>query len=297
MTEEQQYLDIIKYILECGEDKDPRNGKTKSLFNGYQMRFSLADNKFPIITTKKIFIRGVFEELMFFLRGETNTNLLKEKGVNIWNANTNRTFLDENNLSHYKEGDIGTSYSFQFRHYGAEYKGYDYDYTSKGYDQLNNLISEIISNKYSRRLMMTTFNPAQIKQGVLPPCHGNIIQFNVTNENKLNCHMYQRSADWILGVPWNISSYAFLLKLIVELVNNNSSHNLVANQLIMTFGDTHIYSEHYDAANEQHQRIPFDFPIIKFNKKIKTIEELEWTDIEIVNYNFHANDFKISMKA
>lgn len=297
MSEELQYLNIMKQIIQTGETKDPRNGSTRSLFDGFQMKFNLQDNILPVITTKKIFIRGVFEELMFFLRGETNTNLLKAKGVKIWDANTSREFLDSHNLSHYAEGDIGTAYSFQFRHYGAEYKGFAEDYTSKGYDQLQNLLDEIIRNPASRRLLMTTYNPAQLDQGVLPPCHGNIIQFNVTGGNKLNCHMYQRSADWVLGVPWNITSYAMMLRIIVELVNNSSELALEVGQLFMTFGDTHVYEEHVESAELQVLREPFEFPRMKINKKVKKIEELEWSDLEIEGYNFHANDFKISMKA
>jgi thymidylate synthase len=300
ITEETQYLEIMSDILNYGFLKNARNGNTLSLFNGHQMKFNLNDNVMPVITTKKIFLRGVFEELMFFLRGETNTNVLKKKGVNIWNANTSRDFLDNIGLTNYKEGDIGTSYSFQFRHYGAEYKGYDNDYENKGIDQFNKLIKDIIENKDSRRLIMTTYNPSQLSQGVLPPCHGLVIQFNVctiNNVNKLNCHMYQRSGDWFLGVPWNISSYAFLLIIVCNIVNNQSNLNLEPNDLIMTFGDVHLYEQHIDFAKEQINRNIFKFPSIKINKKLEKIEDLEWNDIEIINYECYDNNFNAKMIA
>jgi dihydrofolate reductase/thymidylate synthase len=297
--DETQYLQIMKQILDTGFIKNARNGNTKSLF-GNQMVFNMKNNVLPVLTTKKIFLRGVFEELMFFLTGDTNTNHLKEKGINIWNANTNREFLDSVNLQHYNVGDIGTAYSFQFRHYNAEYKGFNEDYTDKGIDQFMNLIQDIITNRYSRRLLMTTYNPSQIHQGPLPPCHGIVIQMAIENDNELCCHMYQRSADWFLGVPWNITSYAILLHIVIELVNNNINYTgpkLVPSKLIMSFGDIHIYEQHYASAQTLISRQPFDFPKIKFNKKITKIEELQWKDIDIVNYNCHLNNFDAVMVA
>ena len=189
--EEYQYLNSMSKILDNGSIKDARNGDTVSFF-GDRMVFDLSNNVVPILTTKKIFIRAVFEELLFFLRGDTNTNKLKEKNVNIWNGNTSRAFLDSVGLHHLKEGDIGPLYGFQWRHYGAEYFGFDHDYTGKGVDQLANLIDGLIKNRHSRRLLLTTYNPAQINQGPLPPCHGIAVQFGVENDNELCCQMYQR---------------------------------------------------------------------------------------------------------
>lgn len=190
--EEKQYLDMLSKILYSDEHsfRETRNARTYSCFGG-SLRFDLSKS-FPLLTTKKMFMRGIFEELKFFLLGQTNTKILEQKGVNIWKGNTSREFLDKVGLHHLDEGDMGPLYGFQLRHYGGEYSGYSSDYTNVGYDQLANVLHLLKNDKYSRRIMMTTFNPAQISQAPLPPCHGIVIQFGIEGTNKLSCHMYQR---------------------------------------------------------------------------------------------------------
>lgn len=295
---EIQYLNLMEQILLRGETKDARgNGSdTLSLFGG-QMEFDLKKG-FPLLTTKKMFLRGVFEELKFFLTGQTNTKLLEEKGVKIWTGNTSREFLDSVGLTHYKEGDLGTSYSFQFKHYGAEYKGMDADYSGQGIDQFEQLINDIIKNRFSRRLLMTTYNPTQLKQGPLPPCHGLTIQFGIENDTELCCHMTQRSADFVLGVPFNIASYALMLHIIVNIVNTRSTPaSLRVGRLIMSFGDIHIYKQHIEAAKKQLERTLFSTPELQIKKSIASIEDLVWEDIVVVGYESHPNDLGAKMVA
>ena len=188
--EEQHYLNLMNNIITKGHNRQTRNSKTWSLF-GNHMEFDLTDGKFPLLTTKKMFLRGIFEELKFFLLGKTDTKVLEEKGVNIWKGNTCKEFIDSLKLP-YCEGDMGPMYGFQLRHFGAEYDGCKYDYTNKGFDQFKLVLDTLKKDKYSRRIMMTTYNPAQVHLGVLPPCHGITVQFGVEGENNLCCHMYQR---------------------------------------------------------------------------------------------------------
>ena len=298
LHDEIQYLNIMENIMNHGEKKDARNNGNNTIsLVGKEMVFDL-HRGFPLLTTKKIFIRGVFEELKFFLTGETNVKKLEDKGIKIWSANTNREFLDSVGLHHYKVGDIGTSYSFQFKHYGAKYEGMDKSYDGKGIDQFSNLINDIIKNKYSRRLLMTTFNPVQLHQGPLPPCHGLIIQFLIEKNNNLSCKMYQRSADWVLGVPFNIASYALLLHIIVHIVNNRQNNeHLEVGKLYMTFGDIHIYKQHFEAVHKELNRSLYNFPNIYFKKKFNSIEDLNWEDINIENYMCHPNDLGAIMIA
>ena len=190
-SDELQYTHLLKDIMENGESKDGRNGKTLSIF-GPQHTFDLQTG-FPLLTTKKMFFDGIVKELIFFLRGETDANILSNQGVKIWNDNTTRQFLDSRGLTNYKIGDIGPMYGFNFRFFGAKYEGCDYNYEGKGYDQLWHLINSLCNDKNSRRHLMTTFNPAMVSQSVLAPCHGLTIQFNVRSTGELDCKMYQRS--------------------------------------------------------------------------------------------------------
>jgi len=190
-SDELQYNGLLKEIVETGESKDGRNGKTLSIF-GPQHTFDLQKG-FPLLTTKKMFFDGIVKELIFFLNGETDANILSNQGVKIWNENTTREFLDSRGLKHYKVGDIGPMYGFNFRFFGANYEGCDASYAGKGYDQLWHLINSLVNDKNSRRHLMTTFNPAMVSQSVLAPCHGLTIQFNVRATEELDCKMYQRS--------------------------------------------------------------------------------------------------------
>lgn len=288
---EIQYLNIMENILLNGIIKDARNNgnETVSMFSEL-MTFNLRTG-FPLLTTKRVFMRGVFEELKFFLTGQTNTKLLEEKGIKIWSGNTSREFLDSVDLHHYSEGDLGTSYSFVLKHYGAKYEGMDKDYTGQGIDQFTELLKSIQRNKFSRRLLMTTYNPSVLSQGPLPPCHGLIIQFSVNNEDIIDCHMYQRSADWVLGVPFNIASYALMTHIIAKILH------LGVGTLTMSFGDIHIYKDHISAVHKVLNRTLYNPCTLNIKKDISRIDDLMWEDIEILNYKCHNNDLDAKMVA
>ena len=286
--EEQAYLNLLSTILTKGSFRPTRNANTYSCF-GNSLSFDLSKS-FPLLTTKKMFLKGIFEELKFFLLGQTDTKILEAKKVNIWKGNTSREFLDSVGLTHLREGDMGPLYGFQLRHYGAEYSGCDANYDNIGYDQFANVLNLLKTDKYSRRIMMTTFNPAQIKFGPLPPCHGIVIQFGIEGSNVLSCHMYQRSVDFFLGAPYNITSYALLVHIICELVNNDENYKgdkLKVGNLTMSFGDYHIYESHVDVVKEQLTRMPYAFPQLKINKKITDVADLNFEDIEVVGYKCH----------
>jgi dihydrofolate reductase/thymidylate synthase len=288
--DESNYLGLINDILLNGDKREGRNGITYSLF-GKQLEFNLLNNVLPLLTTRKIFLRGIFEELSFFIRGQTDSKLLEQKGVNIWKGNTSREFLDSRKLNHYREGDMGPMYGFNWRHYGSEYEGCDSNYYGKGYDQLYNLIKGLVEDPYSRRHLLTTYDPSAVNRSVLAPCHGIVVQFNVTSDNYLDCMMYQRSADIGLGVPFNITSYA----LMTYMIGNVTGYT--PRRLIMSFGDIHVYESHANVLREQMKREMYSFPFIKMKRKfegvtveerIKYMEEIGLEDIEIVKYRSHS---------
>ena len=190
-SDEIQYTNLLKDIIENGESKDGRNGQVISLF-GPQHTFDLQKG-FPLLTTKRMFFDGVIKELIFFLRGETDANILSNQGVRIWDGNTSREFLDSRGLNHCIDGDLGPMYGYNFRAFGAPYEGCDKSYVGKGYDQLWHLVNSLVNDPNSRRHLMTTYNPATVKESVLAPCHGLTIQFNVRSNGELDCKMYQRS--------------------------------------------------------------------------------------------------------
>ena len=213
--EEQQYLEYIYKILMTGKEKMDRTGTgTLSIFGG-QMRFDLSQNIFPLLTTKRVFWRGVVEELLWFLRGDTNSKHLTELGVKIWEANGSREFLDSRGLTNNEEGDLGPVYGFQWRHFGAKYEGSNADYGGKGVDQLMDIIQTIKENPNDRRIIMTAWNPLSLQYMALMPCHL-LSQFYVS-QGKLSCMLYQRSCDMGLGVPFNISSYALLTHILAKV--------------------------------------------------------------------------------
>jgi len=283
--EEMNYLNIIETILNQGHRRQTRNAITFSTF-GECLKFDLK-NGFPLLTTKKVFFRGVFEELLFFLRGDTNTKHLSDKGVKIWEPNTSREFLNSMGFRHYEEGDMGAMYGQQLKHFNAKYYGMNYDYTGQGIDQIKYCIDLLKKDPYSRRIVMTTYNPEQAFQGVLFPCHGLTILFNVEEGHRLSCMMTQRSADYICGVPFNIASYALLIHMICEVINNDGSYTgdkFIPGRLIMNFGDTHIYEEHKQAALKQLLRTPYQFPQMKIKKQMKELTDIVFEDIELENY-------------
>jgi thymidylate synthase len=278
--EEYQYLDLIASIIERGVERSDRTGiGTRSIF-GAQMRFSLADHMFPLLTTKRVYWRGVVEELMWFLRGETNGKILTEKGVSIWDANGSRAFLDSRGLTQREEFDLGPIYGFQWRHFGAEYVDMHTDYHHKGYDQVSEMIKTIKTNPNDRRLIISAWNPASQSQMALPPCHM-FAQFYVANST-LSCLMYQRSCDMGLGVPFNIASYALLTRIIAHVCD------LKPGEFIHTLGDAHVYTNHIEGLRQQLQREPRPFPklMIKVGDK-KAFDRYTIDDFDLLDYDPH----------
>ena len=278
---ELQYINLIKHILENGISKDDRTGiGTLSIF-GYNMKFNLRES-FPLLTTKKVYWKGVVEELLWFISGSTDSNKLKEKGVKIWEGNSSREFLDRRGLTHYDQGDIGAGYGFQWRHFGAKYTNMYDSYEGQGIDQLKDVIYKIKNTPDDRRIIMSAWNPADIDKMALPPCHI-FVQFWVdTNKKELHSQMYQRSCDVGLGVPFNIASYALLTCIIAKLCD------LTPGDFHYCMGDTHIYKNHIDAMKLQITRDPYDFPKINI-KDITDIDNIKFDDIELIDYKYYEN--------
>ena len=276
-VEEQQYLDIVRDILDHGVLRGDRTGTgTLSKF-GVQMRFSLRNGVFPLLTTKKVFWRGVAEELLWFVNGCTNGKELSDKGIHIWDGNGSREFLDSRGLHNREEGDLGPVYGFQWRHFGAEYTDMHADYAGAGIDQLKECIQKIIKSPEDRRLIVTAWNPADLDKMALPPCHM-FFQFYVAN-GELSCQMYQRSADMGLGVPFNIASYSLLTCLVAQVCG------LKPGDFVHSIGDAHVYTNHVDALKEQIKRVPRAFPSIKINPAVVDIDGFQFSDFTIEGYN------------
>jgi thymidylate synthase len=266
----KQYLDLVKHVLNQGNEKSDRTGTgTKSVF-GYQMRFNLSDG-FPMVTTKKLHLKSIIYELLWFLKGDTNIEYLKKNGVKIWDEWAN------------KNGDLGPVYGHQWRNWNSD-----------GIDQVKEVIETLKKNPDSRRMLITAWNPGvlpdtnksfeeNVKQGkvALPPCHA-LFQFYV-HDNKLSCQLYQRSADIFLGVPFNIASYALLTEMVAHVCGYK------AGDFIHTFGDAHIYNNHIEQLDLQLSRNPRTLPKLKINKKITNILDFNFSDFEILNYDPHPH--------
>jgi len=254
------YLDLLQYILDHGVDKDDRTGTgTKSVF-GYQMRFDLAAG-FPLLTTKKLHLKSIIYELLWFLRGETNVRYLQEHGVHIWDE-----WADEN-------GELGPVYGGQWRSWQAS--------DGRSIDQISNVIEQIHLNPISRRLIVSAWNVGEIDQMALPPCHA-LFQFYVT-QGKLSCQLYQRSADVFLGVPFNIASYALFTMMVAQMCG------LQAGEFVHTFGDVHLYCNHLEQAKLQLTRKPYPLPRMKMNPEVKSIFDFKYEDFELQDYRAHAH--------
>lgn len=284
--EEQQYLDIIKKIVNGTNNmRTTRNGaRTMALF-GEKMTFTLKDNILPIFTTKRVFFRGVVEELLWFIRGSTDANELKAKGVHIWDGHSSRAHLDNMGLTKNEEGDCGPIYGFQLRHCGANYTNCHDDYKGKGKDQLKSLIDGIKLDPYGRRHVISMWNVNDLHRMALPPCHM-ACQFFVDNENYLHCMMYQRSGDVGLGVPFNVVSYSILTRLIAAVAG------LKAGSFQHVLGDTHIYEEHVEPLKIQCQREPYPFPKLKIKgeselRSLEDVEKLCFDDFILDGYKCH----------
>ncbi len=294
-SQEYQYLSLLKNIINFGVKEQGRNGITYTQIGG-MMRFSLNDNKIPLMTTKKLAWRVCLKELLWFIRGDTNNDLLQKQNVNIWNANATRDFLDSRGLYHLRENDLGPVYGHQWRFWNAPYSreyGCFEDYRGKGIDQLQNIIDDInkskITGETSRRMIMTAWNPEQIDEMALPPCHV-LSQFHITEGNKLSCTLYQRSADMGLGVPFNIASYAFLTHILAKHCD------LEAKEFIHFIGNAHIYDDHMDVLEEQIENEPYEPPNLIISEKKEKIEDYKFDDFIIENYNYHK-PIKMKMRA
>jgi thymidylate synthase len=281
--EEYQYLNLIKNILQKGTWEKGRNGMTKSIF-GASMRFSLSDGKIPILTTKKTAWNTCLKELLWFIRGHTDNKILKAQDVHIWDANSSRNFLDSRGLSSYSEDELGPIYGRQWRHFNADCDPITgkRNPLSEGVDQLQQIIDALKDPKErnSRRLIMTAWNPCQLDQMALPPCHI-LCQFNVHDGNKLSCAMMQRSNDECCGTPFNIASYSFLTHLLAKHCG------LEAYEFVYFKGNCHIYEEHIEGAKLQLQRQPYPFPTLSIKLVREKIEDYSLDDFEVHNYQHH----------
>ncbi|MFA9389233.1 MAG: thymidylate synthase [Prolixibacteraceae bacterium] len=256
----KQYLDLLQHILDKGAAKEDRTGTgTRSVF-GHQMRFDLQEG-FPLITTKKLHLKSIIHELLWFLAGDTNVKYLQDNGVRIWNE-----WADE-------KGDLGHIYGFQWRSWP--------DYSGGSVDQISEVVNTIKNNPDSRRMIVSAWNVADIPNMNLPPCHA-FFQFYVAN-GKLSCQLYQRSADTFLGVPFNIASYALLTMMMAQVCG------LQAGEFVHTLGDTHIYSNHVEQVKLQLSREPYSLPKMLINPEVKSIFDFKYDDFELVDYRAHPH--------
>jgi thymidylate synthase len=286
--DEYQYLALIRDIIECGTMVEGRNGKALTVF-GSAMHFDLSNGTIPILTTKRVAWKTCAKELFWFLKGNTNNDDLKAANVHIWNANASREFLDSRGLQHLEENDLGPVYGHQWRHFNAPYTTRYDDYYGKGVDQIEYIIKCLKDpvERYSRRLVMSAWNPQQLDQMALPPCHI-LAQFNVI-ENKLSCSLYQRSGDVGLGVPFNIASYSLLTHIIAKHCN------LEASEFIYYLGNSHIYDDHIEDLKLQIERVPNVLPTIEITNHHEKIEDYSLDDIKLYNYTSHAS-IKMEMR-
>lgn len=254
----EQYLELLRHVMDKGVSKTDRTGTGTTSCFGYQMRFNLQEG-FPLVTTKKLHLKSIIYELLWFLRGETNVKYLNENGVSIWDE-----WADE-------RGELGPVYGKQWR----SWEGAD----GKVVDQVSDLIKQIKTNPDSRRLIISAWNVAQLPQMALMPCH-TIFQFYVA-EGKLSCQLYQRSADVFLGVPFNIASYALLTLMIAQVCD------LEPGEFIHTFGDVHLYNNHIEQAKLQLTRTPYALPVMTLNPAVKSIFDFKFEDFKLENYQFH----------
>jgi thymidylate synthase len=273
--DEINYLEFLNLVKNTGIKKNTRNGITYSHF-AHLLKFNISD-KFPLLTTKKMFFKGIVEELLWFLRGSVNSKELESKGVNIWKGNSSREFLDANGFFNYDEGYLGPIYGYQWRSFNGKI------------DQLKYLLEEI-QLENSRRILINAWNPCQLHEQALPPCH--ILYNFFKNNDEISCMMYMRSSDLFLGLPFNIASTALLTHIIAKV------SGFKVKDIAISICDCHIYDEHIEPLNIQLERIPYEFPSIhikkeidinhlSINEKIKWIEELKFEDFELINYNYY----------
>tara|TARA_B000000475_G_scaffold264568_1_gene252225 strand:+ start:2554 stop:3438 length:885 start_codon:yes stop_codon:yes gene_type:complete len=293
MYGELGYLNLVRQIIKSGIKEVGRNGTTYTNV-GAMLKFSLKDNKIPLLTTKKLAWRVCLKELLWFMNGDTNNKLLKDQNVKIWNGNGTREFLDSRGLQNLREDDLGPVYGHQWRYWNAPYnkeKGCLGNYNGKGIDQLQNIIDEITKSKEtgesSRRMIMSAWNPEQLDEMALPPCHV-LSQYHLV-DNKLSCSLYQRSGDVGLGVPFNIASYSFLTHLLARHCDVETG------EFVHFIGNAHIYDDHVEPLKIQLKNDPYEFPDLVINEKRDNIDDYKVEDFEVNNYRFH-NVIKMNMR-
>jgi len=291
--DESGYLSLLDDVLQNGEVKKTRNGNVISSF-GKMLSFYDISNKFPLLTTKKMFTKGIIEELLWFLRGSTNAIELQEKGVKIWEGNSTREYLDSVGLSHYAVGELGPVYGWQWKKFGKPYGDND----KEGFDQIKYVIEELMKENHSRRAVLSGWNPSQLSEMALPPCH--ILYTFYKNSNGLHCSMTMRSTDLFLGLPFNIASTAVLTHIIASVLN------IKAYAISINMTDPHIYEEHIDAVKTQLNNDILNFPQLEIKKqkpsqdssiddKLQWINDLKYEDFVFHNYS-SANAIKAPMK-
>lgn len=286
--DEYQYINLIKHILEYGTFVEGRNGKTLTIY-GSSMHFSLENQTWPLLTSKKVAWKTCAKELFWFLKGSTSNKFLQEQNVHIWDGNGSRDFLDSRGLTNLEENDLGPVYGHQWRFFNAEYYDCNTNYNGKGVDQIKYIIDCLKDSreKYSRRLILSAWNPQQIDKMALPPCHV-LAQFNVI-DNKLSCSLYQRSGDVGLGVPFNIASYSLLTHILAKHCD------LEPYEFIYHLGNSHIYDDHIEPLKNQIKNDLYDFPKINILNKYSDINDYSIDDIKLDNY-LSNNVIKMEMR-
>ena len=281
------YADLIRDILSNGRHRPDRTGTGTLGVFGRQLSFGL-NGRIPLLTTKYVPWKSVIKELLWFLKGQTDASILKAQGVGIWDGNTSREFLDARGLGHLPPGDIGAGYGFQWRHFGGAYKTCKDSYDSTiGVDQVADVLRQLRTDPFSRRIYMTAWNPGALASMALPPCHVSA-QFYVDvgddGARRLSCHMYQRSVDVFLGLPFNIMSYAVLTYIFATMCG------MIPHELVISTGDTHIYMDHMEQVKAQLARQPYMEPVLRIDPSVadKTVDELELDDFDVVGYFHHG---------
>lgn len=277
---EKQYLRLLSKVLRTGEETIGRTETpTISIFMEENMVFDISGLQIPLLTTKKMNFNHIYRELLWFLSGSTQASDLAKLDVPIWNQNGSRENLDRLGFQSREEGDLGPVYGFQWRHFGARYLDCHTDYSGQGIDQIQYIIDTLRSEPHSRRIVLNAWNPLDIPHMVLPPCHM-MAQF-YCRDGKLSCHLYQRSGDVGLGVPYNIASYALLTHMIAHVAG------LEAHKLIHSIGDAHVYKHHIEPLQEQLRRLPFASPTIRFQRDVSSIDDFQTDDITLESYKHH----------
>jgi thymidylate synthase len=272
----KQYLDLLRLVLEQGQDRQDRTGTGVRGIFGHQMRFELRQG-FPLLTTKKLHLRSIIYELLWFIRGDTSVAYLNQHGVTIWDE---WATAEQCAIFGREPGDLGPVYGHQWRRFGASF-GPDGKYRDDGVDQLGHLVNQIRENPFSRRLILTGWNPKEADQVALPPCH-TLFQFYV-QDGRLSCQLYQRSADIFLGLPFNIASYALLTMMIAQVCD------LSPGAFVHTLGDAHLYRDHFEQAELQLTRPPNPLPTLEINRAKKSLEAFDYSDFTLRDYHPHPH--------